>query len=169
MNDEVFWQAVAASVALATAVSTAVAWIVGSWARNRSRTEADWAFTVRARVVQIGPFAETEGTHGHIRVEGTLANAGDATAFRLTLSSSSGRSGLTTRINSPTSAYQQHDWLAVVRPGESVDYWAEVPPGDWSDLVITLDWIATPTRLKKHLQFELKPSEFRPDPTSIDE
>lgn len=65
----------AASVAGATAFSTGLARAVGSWARNRSRAEADWAYTVYAYVITKG-VNNDRGTDGDISVKGTLANAG---------------------------------------------------------------------------------------------
>lgn len=151
---EVFWQAVAASVAAATALSTGLAWAVGSWARNRSRAEADWAFTV---------FASFDDVKGTVHVNGTFANAGDANAFRLTMMTNSGTGVLTT----PTGTIygpRSHDWLAVIEPGGSVNFHCDASLDAWNDFVVTLDWITPPTRLKKHLQFDLRPAEFHPFP-----
>jgi len=166
VNDaEVFWQAVAASVAAATALSTGLAWAIGNWARNRSRAEADWAYTVHAYVITNGANND-HGTDGDISVKGSFANAGDAKAFRLTMTPSSGKGGLITpsgSMHGPNS----HEWMAVMDPGMQVNFWCHVPADDWQDFEMTLDWITTPTRLKKHIQFVLKPREILPTPQRI--
>lgn len=167
MNDaEVFWQAVAASVAAATAISTGLAWAIGSWARNRSRAEADWVYDVYAHVVDEHS-NEPHLTKGHISVRGQLANAGDASAFRLTMNTASGTCGMSTPTGSPLGHSQSHGWIAVLPPGESVNFWAVIPPEDWESSAISLDWIASPTRLKKHLRFDFKPSEECPSPEPV--
>ncbi len=167
MNDaEVFWQAVAASVAAATALSTGLAWAIGSWARNRSRAEADWVYDVYAHIVDEHS-NQPHFPRGHISVRGKLANAGDASAFRLTMKVTSGSCGMTTPTSSPLGHSQAHGWVAVLPPGESVDFWAIVPPQDWGSCVISLDWIASPTRLKKHLQLAFKPADECPDPKPV--
>ena len=166
MNADVFWQAVAASVAAATALSTGLAWAMGTWARNRSRAEADWAYDVYAHIVD-GHSNEPHLPSGHISVSGKLANAGDANAFRLMLKTTSGTSGLSTPTNSPLGLSQSHAWIAVLPPGQAVNFWAVVPPEDWPDFALTLDWVASPTRLKRHLQFSFKPSVECPDPQPI--
>lgn len=167
MNEvETFWQAVAASVAAATALSTGLAWIIGNWARDRSRPEADWVYDVYAHVVDENS-NEAHHPKGHIYVHGRLANAGDANAFRLVIEPSAGESGLTTPTSSPMGLSQSHEWVALLQPGESVDFWAVVHPSDWRDFAINLDWITSPTRLNKHLQFPLKPSDVIPAPQRI--
>lgn len=52
-------------------------------------------------------------------------------------------------------------------PGGSVNFWAVVPPEDWNRCVISLDWIASPTRLKKHLQLDFKPADECPTPEPV--
>jgi hypothetical protein len=161
--DEVFWQAVAALVAGTAAISTGLAWFIGNLARNRSRAEADWAYNVYAHVITHNAHND-HGVDGDIKVHGTFANAGDANAFRLTMTPSSGKGNLTTPSGSQFGGANPHNWLAVMEPGASVNFWCEVPAADWEKFRIVLDWITTPTRLKKHLQFELKPSEEIPAP-----
>lgn len=164
MNDaETFWQAVAAFVATATALSTGLAWAIGTWARNRGRAEADWVYDIYAHKVDKHS-NEPHHPDGHISVHGKFANAGDASPFKLIMKTTSGTCGLMTPTNSRLGVSQQHKWVAVLQPGESVDFWAVVPPEDWATCVVTLDWIGSPTRLKRHLQFELKPSVECPEP-----
>jgi hypothetical protein len=93
--DEVFWTAVAAVVAGTTALSTGLAWSFGNVARNRSRAEADWAYTLYAYVITHNKHND-HGVDGEVAVHGTFANAGDAKAFRLTMSQSSGHGALST-------------------------------------------------------------------------
>lgn len=116
-NPDTFWQAVAASVALATAVSTGIAWAVGTWARNRSRAEADWVLNVHADFITHDAY-NSDGADGDFEVRGTFANAGDANAFRLTLGVSSGKGGLTMLTNTIFGP-QSHEWSAIMEPGNS--------------------------------------------------
>ena len=167
MNDAaVFWHAVAASVAATPALSTGLAWAIGNWARNRSRAEADWIYELFAHVVDEHS-NEPHLKEGQISIRGKFANAGDASAFRLFMKTSSGKGGLSSPTSGPFGLSQQHPWIAVLEPGKTVDFWAAADREDWEDFVVTLDWISPPTRLKKHLQFELKPSLEFPNPLPV--
>lgn len=79
----------------------------------------------------------------------------------------SGTCGISTPTGSPLGHAQGHNWIAVLPPGESVNFSAVMPPEDWESCVISLDWITPPTRLKKHLQFDIRLSDECPDPKPV--
>ncbi len=163
--DENFWIALGAVAALASAVGAGVSLLVGAWLRQRNRPEADWAWTATARVLEHDPHSSFNEHVGHIRVLGTFANVGDAAAARLTLSTSvnspDAQGALLQRNKNTAAEVQGRGLLPVMMPGESIWFQATIPPQDWDDAVITLDWITSPTRLKKHRQWTLTGAEIR--------
>lgn len=161
---ENFWIALTAVAALASTVGAGVSLLVGVWLRRRTRPEADWAFTATASIVEADRYSGENAGEGHVRINGVLANAGDAPASRLTMSKNVGGGYLSSPGAATALRPVVHEWLAVVMPGDRVNFQFQFPPEQWENAVFTLDWITSPTRLKKHLQWELKPSDSMEDP-----
>lgn len=158
------WPALSAVVALAGLVSSVVTLAVTNWMRKRSRSEADWVVTSRASVITADGYSSWTENEGSYQVTGKLANAGDAAAFRLVLKTNVGGGYLYTPSGSQFGGANVHDWIAVLPPGESIEFRCVFPPEHWGEFTLTLDWITSPTRLKKHLRFDWKPSDDGPAP-----
>lgn len=158
------WPALSAVVALAGLVSSVVTLAVTNWVRKRSRPEADWVVTSRASVMTADRYSGETDNEGSYQVTGKLANAGDAAAFRLVLKTNFGRGYLYTPSGSQYGGANVHEWIAVLPPGDFIEFRCVFPPEHWAEFTLTLDWIISPTRLKKHLQFHWKPSDDGPAP-----
>lgn len=156
---------ITAAGVVATAVATVVSIAVAAWWRKNDRPEPDWAFT---RQSTYRPEVRMEED---LRpwLECRISNAGDGTAFRMgakgahcevlmfEYSQSSGIMG---------SGRVGHDVLAALPPGDGTWIRARCTDDDWPRAEITIEWTASPTRLKRRVQHVEKLADLaeRPDP-----
>lgn len=158
------WPALSAIAALGGTAGSLLTILINVWWRRRNRAEADWVVTSRSSVITEDAHSGPVDNEGWYQVTGKLANAGDAAAFRLTLKTNTGSGYLHTPSGSIVGRPILHEWIAVLPPGESIEFWCKFPPGKWDEFTLTLDWVTSPTRLKRHLQFHWKPSDDGPAP-----
>ncbi|WP_422934954.1 hypothetical protein [Sinomonas sp. P47F7] len=163
------WTAVGATATVTSAATGVVVNLVNRWDRRRRAPEADWAYTIGGHEIAMHGGNEWERKdNGKYRLRGRFANCGDASAFRLTARAVHGTVRLETPSASRFGAANAHPWIAVLEPGESISFHALADPDAWADFRIELEWITSPTRLKKRVVWSLKPSEVidRPVPAA---
>lgn len=106
-----------------------------------------------------------------VSFRGEAMNCGDAKAFSVVVRTSDGaKVSMSTPLTkaSPsgiTAAY--HEAFAVLEPGAKFNFTGRMHKSEWSNASIVIDWITSPTRLKKHLRHATKCSDQVPEPGGL--
>lgn len=145
-----FWTVVSGIVALAGAAGGVFSFALNRLLAWRNRPEADWSIELFA-LFPVYSGREAALKNPQVEVNGRLANTGDAAAHDVRMSLSGTRVAfITGPRSSNTGAVPTEPYRPLMMMGDSSRISATVPyPQDWDSLVVTLTWIASPTRLKK--------------------
>jgi hypothetical protein len=166
VNWETFWAVEFwALVTMASAVATAIATTTALLVRRRSRPEADWAFETRVHSVYEPEFSKGHRYVGWGELSGILHNAGDGTAFRVTIASRDCDSWLK-RPGAGHVPFEKIDAAPVLQPGDSCWFTIMCKLEDWDDASVTIEWTREPTRLRKRLKVQSPVKEIgaKPEP-----
>lgn len=170
MSETTIWAAMGATAATASALTGLTVHVINKVAEARRRPEADWIVRFWAWRLEEDPHNPDDFVPETIAFRGEVMNCGDAKAFSVTVVPSSGTLSLSTPLghDSPTGiGAVYHDAFALLDPGDKFDFRGSMHESQWAEATIVIDWITSPTRLKKHLQYSLKCSERVPSPGGL--
>jgi hypothetical protein len=151
MDFGLFWGTTASATTVATAIASTGAW----YARRRSQPEADWVPTGRWNWQESGRNGVPHKLYAHLK----LLNAGDGAAFQVKVK---GR-GCTARIfTGPLSGAVP--LVALMAPSEDFEVLiSDIDEQAWDQAAVSIEWIHSPTRLKKIVRDEIALTDFLPD------
>lgn len=167
MSDLAIWTAMGATAAATSALTGLTIHVANRIAEARRRPEADWLVSFWAWLPEEDLHNPEEFVPGAIAYRAEVKNCGDAKAFSLTASDPNGPIRLaiaTGKVSVTGISATHHDALAVVEPGDKFSFSGSVLEGDWTSTRIVIDWITSPTRLKKHLKYTIQCSHLVPSP-----
>lgn len=139
----------AQDVLIATGSATAFATLASFgfsllW-RRLDRREADWiAFEASTRWGSNEYGDEDEGPW----LRCTLANVGDAAAFKVRADGFGCRASIGTKYD-PRSGRRAFQVVPSMEPGKDVELFAWCDPAVWDEAFVAITWIASPTRRKR--------------------
>lgn len=164
-----FWAIVGVAAGVATFLATAAAVLVSVWWRILDRREAEWVFT-DARSEWMGPDSYGSGAVSP-RAWMSLTNAGDGTAFRVSVTGSWCQpklyGDLLTGSASRSSYQPQLELKPALGPGSEVTLRVECDPRLWEVAEIHVRWRRSPTwRQRRSRRYNsVRLSELAPTPT----
>lgn len=161
------WALLLAVVATAAGVSTAVATGVTFWLRSHERPEAEWVITGDARWPERSYAGEKYAEQPELSV--TMVNAGDGTAYRVTVTALSCEAGMFRRTSkNPAAPPSQLAFVPIMTAGDAVSAWVHCSIEDWSTAELVLEWTPPPTRLRKRMTRRLPIREISELPPPAD-
>ncbi|WP_284985468.1 hypothetical protein [Arthrobacter sp. fls2-241-R2A-172] len=171
MSDPGIWTAVGATAATTSALTGLTVHVINKVAEARARPEADWIVQLWAWILEDDPNSPEIVPPDMVSFRGEAMNCGDAKGFSVVVEASDGTRVLmsTPLANATpfgiTAAY--HEAFAVLEPGAKFNFTGRMRKSDWSEASIVINWITSPTRLKKHLTHETKCSKQVPNPGGL--
>lgn len=161
MDWDVFWAATTAAATVATAISTSTVLVL----QRRNRPEPDWAIDGIAH----RPDTREQRYETRLSVHGRLINAGDGSAFRVTVTGVLCEPRMTSEPRGQMGGTTQLPFVAVVHPGDSVRMYAHCPEQDWDRAEVVISWTRSPTRLQKRVSTRIPLREIAPLPGPVEE
>lgn len=159
------WTIVGAAAGVATAVATAVSAFVAVLIRWRDRPGPDWACSGHWDWIQMHATGKSDEAP---RLIGTVTNAGDGSAFRLTVRGDGCDAKLfrvLDRASSSGVTSVPESFTAVLQPGESRQLFARAVTREvYDSAAFVLAWTESPTRRGKRREQQLPFSLFADAP-----
>ncbi len=171
MSDPGIWTAVGATAATTSALTGLTIHVINKVAEARARPEADWIVQLWAWILEDDPRDPETVPPDMISFRGEAMNCGDAKAFSVFVETSHGsKVSMSTPLAKASAsgiAADYHEAFAVLEPGAKFNFTGRMHKSEWSEANIVIDWITSPTRLKKHLTHTTKCSDQVSNPSGL--
>lgn|SRR5690625_2851987 len=144
-----FWGTVGIAAAIATALATGTSTAAALWWRRMDQAHADWA-VLRGRSWWAKD--RREGDPDGPNASATLANAGDGSAFRVSVTGKHCTAWLRERAEHGVDfgpMWTHVAFVPVATPGDTLELRVHCEAKDWDRAIVVIGWTGSPTWRKK--------------------
>lgn len=145
---------------IATAVSAFVSIALVLLFRRLDQPEPDWVVTGKPQLTSREEAVAKSGAW----IRGRLHNAGDGTAFQLTVDGDHCQAFLYEDMPRRPAGLNELPFIALVRPGEQQQISISCEREEWDRAAVVVTWIGSPTRRRKQRAHRMPVREIAPLP-----